>query len=612
MGSQGGLVMAQIKPAPMESLDGFLRRLAEAELWNDVSDLLGGIGARYGRRLIEDAAEIEVHLDLDQNTLRDIIPSADPAEPRLNWRFERHHSAPVCPDCISVGRPHHQAWRHAFVTCCVEHELILVDNCPMCLEHLQPGCGGYDSCSCGCPLDRLDRQAAANWELAISALIGGQMHPARANLPPSLGFRTPSDIGGFLHFLMSSQTDPVTGKNGKMPFPRTVEESRHYLKPAQTLLCAWPEAFADDVKARLDLGNITSSSAPARLGKWYQRLKKFSDASYIDFHNVLQEVVLCHFDGAYVGSATECGAERDWISAAEAARIIGIRPERIVDAVAQGILDGRQYHRGFGHRQTMIRRSAIQEILRDRSRFYDKTTTRNFLGISRKQLEVLIGAGFLTDCIPSKQPPFVEGNFDAEALALMVKSIGENATGTSETVVVFSELNLRFTTDLAGMTEVLRLIKRGLLRPLLGSTSGILSDFQFDRDAVNRVLQDIRRGPGHTVQEVSKITGWKEQCIAHWCDLGLLEHERFDHGRGVGRVIRQDALVKFQSAYITTSTLAKQCSTSPRKLLRMLAERGISTLGAFKEGKVWRGHLVSTGALGKLVICIAPPEVHNQ
>ena len=43
----------------MESLEGFLRRLAEAELWADVSEYLGGIGARYGRSLIENAAEIE-------------------------------------------------------------------------------------------------------------------------------------------------------------------------------------------------------------------------------------------------------------------------------------------------------------------------------------------------------------------------------------------------------------------------------------------------------------------------------------------------------------------------------------------------------------------------
>ena len=41
-------------PAPQESLDGFLRRLAEQEFWPDVSDFLAGLGLRYGRRMIED------------------------------------------------------------------------------------------------------------------------------------------------------------------------------------------------------------------------------------------------------------------------------------------------------------------------------------------------------------------------------------------------------------------------------------------------------------------------------------------------------------------------------------------------------------------------------
>lgn len=591
-----------IKPKQMESLEGFLRRLAEAELWADVSEYLGGIGARYGRRLIENAAEIEKQLDLPAGLLNGILPSSHPPEPRLNWRFERHHSAPVCPDCITAGRPHHQAWRHVFVTCCVEHELTLIDACPMCLERLQPGSGGYDSCACGCPLDHLDRKPAQDWELAISALISGLMHPARANLPPSLGFRTPSDIGSFLHFLIGSQSTPVTGKTGKIPFPKSVKESRDYLKPAQALLCTWPEGFTNDVTDRLHRGDTSLSSAPARFGKWYQSLMQFPDAAYLDFRKVLEEVVTNQFDGTYVGGAAQHEANREWVSAAEAARTIGIRPDRVVDAVAQGVLDGQLYCRGFGHRQTAIRRSSMEEIARNRERFYDKSKACDFLGVARKQFELLMSAGFLAVSIPKNRPPFVDGQIDSHTLKRLVDRIADSAVQTSNETVAFRELNLRFTTDLSGMAEVLRQIGCGALNPTIASTSGKLADFCFDREAVKKILIDTRRGPGLTTQEVAKLTGWKEQCVAHWCNVGLLEHETFNHSRGIGRSIRQDALLGFQSAYITTSTLAKRSGTSPRKLLQMLAEHGISTVGAFQEGAAWRGHLVPVGALGKLVI----------
>ena len=46
-------------PSPDESLDGFLRRLAEAELWPDVVWMLGSLDLQYGRQLIEDAARAE-------------------------------------------------------------------------------------------------------------------------------------------------------------------------------------------------------------------------------------------------------------------------------------------------------------------------------------------------------------------------------------------------------------------------------------------------------------------------------------------------------------------------------------------------------------------------
>jgi hypothetical protein len=447
----------------------------------------------------------------------------------------------------------------------------------------------------------LKRRPATEWELAISALIGGVMHPARASLPPSLGFRTPADIGSFLHFLISSKSTPTTGKTGKMPFPKSVAESREYLMPARTLLCAWPDGFTDEVADRLHRGEPSSSSAPGRLGKWYQNLMQFSDAAYLDFRKVLEKVVVSQFDGVYVGGTSSHHADREWISAAEAARIIGIRPERIVKAVADGALEGNQYCRGFGHRQTAIKRSSVKVILLDREQFWDKSKAREMLGVSRKQFETLVRGGFLSGSLPAQRPLFADGTVDSHTLKQLVGAIAGNAVEGGNETIEFRDLNLRFTTDLAGLTEVLRKIACGELRPGKGSTSSRLADFLFDREAIQKVLRDTRRGPGLTTQEVAKLTGWKEQCIANWCKLGLLEHEKFNHGPGKGRTIHHQALIKFQSTYIPTSTLAKRSGTSSRKLLQVLSKHQIRPVGAIQEGEAWRGHLVPIAALGKLV-----------
>ena len=589
-------------PAPEESLDGFLRRLAEQEFWPDVYDFLAGLGLRYGRRMLEDAAKAEELLELEPGTLAPISPSASPSNPSRSWRFERHHSAPVCPDCLAGGAPHHQSWRHAFVTCCVDHGIRLVDQCPMCQESYRPGRGGYDSCHCGCPLDGLERTVADDAELAISALIAGKMHPARAALPPSLAFRSPTDIAAFIFFLASGGTDAVTGKQGKTPLPRTLEEARSFLAEASLLLCAWPTAFRDDVAHRLRDGDPSASSAPARLGRWYQRLMSFDGAAYVDFQKALADVVAGEFDGAYVGGILVPSDLRAWISAAEAARSLGIRAERIVDAVGKGQIIGRLDTSGFGHRHTMLPREEVEAIRKNRKCFVTKSDAREFLGISRKQYDLLIEAGDFASCMPGEAPPLVDGTHDLEAMRQLVNSIAARAVEPVEATVAFSDLNLRFTTDRVGLAEVFRRVLDGRLRPAADSIHGRLGEFRFCRCEVDTVIADVRRGPGVTVQQVAHLTGWKAQCIAAWCDQGLIVHQAYDHAGGTGRMISVESLLRFQANYVPLSEIARGMGTTSRYLIRRLKEVGVKTVGTFQDGKACRGHLVARAALASAAL----------
>lgn len=243
---------------------------------------------------------------------------------------------------------------------------------------------------------------------------------------------------------------------------------------------------------------------------------QLSDAAYLDFRKVLEEVVIDQFDGTYVGGAAQHEADREWVSVTEAARTIGIRSDRIVDAVAQGVLDGRLYCRGFGHQQTAIRRSSMEEIMRNRERFCDKSKASGSLGIGRKQFELLMSAGFLAGSIPTNRPSFVDGHIDSHALNRLIGGIADRPVQRPNETVAFHELNLRFTTDLSGIAEVLRQIGCRDLQPTIDSTSGKLADFCFDREAVQEPLIDTRRGPGLTRRSVAKLTGWKEQCVAHY------------------------------------------------------------------------------------------------
>jgi hypothetical protein len=89
---------------------------------------------------------------------------------------------------------------------------------------------------------------------------------------------------------------------------------------------------------------------------------RFRSEAHGDFRAAMSDVAAEAFDGTYGGAALPADAERAWISAAEAARLLGVRAERIVDAVSSGHLEGRLHRSGFGHRHTVVSREVIEAL----------------------------------------------------------------------------------------------------------------------------------------------------------------------------------------------------------------------------------------------------------
>ncbi len=199
--------------------------------------------------------------------------------------------------------------------------------------------------------------------------------------------------------------------------------------------------------------------------------------------------------------------------------------------------------------------------------------------------------------MPDEVPPLVDGPHDLEALTGIVQSIESGALKEAADTIAFRDLNLRFTTDRHALSEVLRRIIDGRIRPASGSVSGRLGGLRFCRAEVDAAMAEARRGPGLTVQQVAHLTGWKEQCIAAWCSQDLIQHEVYPHAGRTGRMITVESLLRFQATYLPLSDLARQMGTTSRWLIRRLGEVGVQTEGSFQDGQAWRGHLVAQSAV---------------
>lgn len=555
----------------------------------DGASLLSLVGGRYGRALVEALPAVEQSLGLMPGILSPLAPVARPTRGLLDRRFERLRSVAICPACAAERRPHHVSWRHAFVTTCLHHELVLQDACPRCRVRLAWNVGGFRACACGYPLSEFDRVPAEKFDLSVTALIAGQAHPSRSCLPPALAEGDVEGIGSFLHFLASREGTPVTGKPGKTGHPVRIAEAREFMAPLSNVLSGWPAGFDAHIRRRLATGDLSQQTAAGRLGNWYQGLMRFSGDAYQPFRERLVSVVRKTFSDPYL-KAPDVDTDEAWMPAAAAARALGVRPDRIVEAVAAGVVEGRIHRTGLGHRHCSLRRETVTAIAVRRARYRDAAGTASMLGISRAQLRLLSEAGLLPQA--PERPALVDGTIDGHALQHTVAVLRASAEVRPGPTIPFASISLRLTTDRGALLEVMRAIFSGSIAPVSAPEDLPLGGFEFSAAEIDGALARLRRGLGWTAQQVAAMTGWKEQCVSEWCRQGLIQARPFPRVRGTGYTIAPEALAQFQSRFVTIAALSRDADCSPRSMLSRLADQGVATCGAFTDGSARRGHLV--------------------
>lgn len=317
----------------------------------------------------------------------------------------------------------------------------------------------------------------------------------------------------------------------------------------------------------------------------------------------LRIVIRAHTPDPYARRNGDC-AEGDWVSAATAAKLLNVRPDRLVDAVAKGELEGKSATSGMGHRHTHVERKTIEALEKDRQRSLTKTEAMSLLGCSKKQLELLIGAGVIGHLPPDKIPLFAAGTIDGNALLATVDRIRKGVQArpdASRPVIAFRDINPRRTTDIAALKSLLGRISRGELRPVSFPENAPLADASFDAQEVASILAEGGASVLMTARDVSRMTGWKSECVAHWCSEGLIRAKPGRVGGADAWLIEPEALVKFQASYIVLSDLAAKNATTSRRILRRLRDRKIATVGMMQVGSTIRGHLLPVGALGELL-----------
>ncbi|WP_282052035.1 TniQ family protein [Phaeobacter inhibens] len=585
-------------PEDGESLLGFLRRLAAMNAYAHLGDFLSLVEVRYGRPMLDDLPSLAEKLGVDVGFLERIAPHANPDFATLDWRFQRSKLDPFCPACIQDGRVWKQSWRHCLVSACPEHGLVLQSRCPRCGVTLSSTKGGFRTCECGYQLQDFQRVEATAGEVHIARLIEAA---GRENLEENIGpwkADVPGEISRFLFFLATSDHSTRSDKPGKVALPITLEATRDFMVPVHDLLADWPCAFDRNVEKRLNSGPQEFNSAPARLGKWYQRLMSFRGAAFDPFQEQVGKTVGRVFDGSYAGVLTPDEA-REWIPAAKAAKLLRVRAERLVSAVSAGEVKGRLQHSGHGHRHTTISMDEVDRLRDLRARFVSSKDAGEFLGVAKKQFSLLIECGFIQTTSEDAKHPLVDGSVDLPALIALVDGI-RNEIGPAPPngrQVRFRDLNLRRTTDRKALFLLLRQIRDGQIRPVAALKDDLLADFAFCGEEVDRFIKGVSGPAPLTARGVAELTGWKHECVTHWCKEGLLKSSQGRRGGADTYFIRHQDLVEFQKRFVVVSDVAKRSGSTSKHIMAYISQDGMVTVGSKKAGTTSRCHLLDIDML---------------
>lgn len=339
-----------------------------------------------------------------------------------------------------------------------------------------------------------------------------------------------------------------------------------------------------------------------RLGAWYRGLLRQKGALAEALLSRCLIVVSTVCGDAYKTNRHKDGST--WVSAAQAGDILGIRSERVVEAVRDGAMIGAQGRSGTGHLHTIVRMQDIEEVHELRARSGTKEKVRSILGVSRKQFQLMEEARFFGAGCRMSAHPCVDGDYDLENICAAVDEIRQVAHGESagaDGLVAFRKVNLRRTTDRTGILKIYRLIADQKLRAVTFPEGDGLGDALFDAAEIDRVLQDHGGARLWTAGDVAEFSGWKPECVTGWCEKGLLQATRGKRGSFNVWQITQEGLSRFRREFQVVSDLAKEGKTTSRKLLASLADRGISSVGSQPVGTSSRGHLIRTGDITRMI-----------
>lgn len=590
-------------PKHEESGLGYYRRLVTDNALSNWRELAGLAGVQRNRSaLLGHADFVASRLGLESAWTH--FASHQDAACRSWGRLHRAQADAVCPACLSEDRYLRHYWEHTYVTACPKHRIRLVDQCHECGEYLSPHRYHIDQCDCGADLCRLPRIASTPAQHWVSTLIGSSGEQS-GGVAPAVHH---VDIGSLAKLvrtlcLHADPTAPAAHRGAALP--KSIAEAIEFLAPLETLLLDWPAGFRKHVEQRIAAGKQDARTLNSLLGPWYASLRQLCvDTALEPFIQVVIEVAAEKFDGVLGLDATKSMAEdaTDYVRLPDAAKTIGVSASRLRKSIEVGECSYRTRRAGTRGQLYEIPRAEVSHIQALRSEWMTCTQACELAGVPSSVLDHMMAAGVIRSDINWRQDIVKGGQVERGSVVGLferVRDAAVPATSAEDERVLWSAFTSRRMGDRQAIHKLMLAIADGEIKAVARGSR--LGDMAFRRNDVASYFGTPLLEAGMSIQQLSRLTGWKWESISHWIDLGLLDSRSIVMRGQTCRVVLPHQLLAFRQTYVPLADLAHGMGTKSSALSRLLS--GVELVGAqqLPSGNA-RGALVRIADLGRLAV----------
>lgn len=593
-------------PNQDESPLGYYRRLSalnELLNWKELTNVARVARSRTG--LLGQCEHVAQELGLDPLWAKRV--QAQEGRVRKMERLHRGLHDAICPSCLKKQAYLRLHWEHVYSTACCVHRTQLLDQCDRCGSMLHANRSQIEFCECGRDLRDMPAPAATPSQVWLSALLAGV--PLRRNsVGPKIGMVDEGRLAQLVRLLCLFHDPQAAAPQRNASPPRSVSEAICFLSPLESLLEGWPSRYQAHVVQRMKVSDPGATTLNAALGYWYKRLKQICADGERSFLDAVLDVAAQNFPGLLgLDSAGLKGiGTAKPLSAGNAAKGLGVSRDFVVAAIQNRKLTAQV--RQFGERKLMFQvpESEVERVRMARARWVDTATALTLLDVPESVLTTLEATGAIDVDRRWREDISKGGAVSLSSLEILLSTLTSrvHVSRTEEDLIALRSLTSRRIGDKLALTKIFTAIVRGDIDgvgplPLHG-----IGSIHFRMAEVREYFGTPLLEAGLTIEQLSRMTGWKYESVSHWIKEGILESDSIMLRGQPCRVVMPAQLLRFTREFVPIADLARSIGSRSSSIARKLAGLPVFGAKALPSG-VRRGGLVRLRDLTKLALASA-------